>query len=71
MLTAGHFRNVGTLIPPLYDFYPDGYPGVGRLEAPTNPRLTDTRETRIAGVLHWVFLLLLLAGMIAEQFKER
>ncbi len=32
--------------------------------------LTDTRATRIAGVLVWVFLLILLFGVIAEQVEE-
>jgi len=31
--------------------------------------LTDTRATRIAGVLLWVFLLLMLLGVLAEVFK--
>jgi hypothetical protein len=33
--------------------------------------LTDTRATRIAGVLLWVFLLLLLFGVIAQQLEGR
>ena len=33
--------------------------------------MTDTRGTRIAGVLLWVFLLLLLVGVIVQQFEGR
>ena len=32
---------------------------------------TDTRATRIVGVLLWVFLLLVLFGMIVQQFEGR
>ena len=32
---------------------------------------TDTRATRIAGVLLWVFLLLILLGVLAETLKTR
>ena len=33
--------------------------------------LTDTRGTRIAGVALWVFILLIVFGVIAEQFEGR
>jgi hypothetical protein len=33
--------------------------------------LTDTRGTRIAGVLLWIFLLLVLLGVIVQQIGER
>jgi hypothetical protein len=33
--------------------------------------LTETRVTRIAGVLLWVFLLLILLGVLAEALKTR
>jgi len=36
-----------------------------------NLYLSDTRGTRIAGVLLWVFLLLVLFGVIAQQFEGR
>jgi hypothetical protein len=33
--------------------------------------MTDTRSTRIAGVLLWVFLLLVVFGVIVQQFEGR
>jgi hypothetical protein len=33
--------------------------------------LTDTRGTRIAGVLLWVFLLLVVFGLVAQRFVEQ